>query len=347
MTPSFLRILSDPSIRSVLICGCGGGFDFVHGLLLYPQLERLGKCVLIASYSFGDPEKLQGDATVVFDEHPAIVKQVTASTSHSSEYAPEVHVCSYLDKRVPRHEPHFIYASNSRTFAVPSLTRFYAQLVREHDIDAIVLVDGGSDALMVGDEQGLGDPIEDAVSVQAVAALDGVACKLLLSAGLGVDRKNGVSDASSMRAVAELSALGGFRGALAIEPDSAGHRFYREGLEHIYSRQALRSTVTAAVLAAIEGHYGLGDVSHVAGEPLGPDSLFVWPPMSFLWGFDVATVAGRLRLGGWLRDAETPTECYRAVRKGRLALGKVRRGTERLPDASAWPLEGLFDAEGL
>ena len=42
MQPTFLRQLSEPSIRTVLICGCGGGFDFIHGMLLYPELRRLG-----------------------------------------------------------------------------------------------------------------------------------------------------------------------------------------------------------------------------------------------------------------------------------------------------------------
>jgi hypothetical protein len=36
MRPSFVERLADPEVRNVLICGCGGGFDFVHGLTLYP-----------------------------------------------------------------------------------------------------------------------------------------------------------------------------------------------------------------------------------------------------------------------------------------------------------------------
>ncbi len=55
MIPTFLRRLADPSIRNVFLCGCGGGLDFVHGLALYPELARLGKTVVLGSYSFGDP----------------------------------------------------------------------------------------------------------------------------------------------------------------------------------------------------------------------------------------------------------------------------------------------------
>ena len=30
LVPTFLRMLADPSIKTVMLCGCGGGFDFVH-----------------------------------------------------------------------------------------------------------------------------------------------------------------------------------------------------------------------------------------------------------------------------------------------------------------------------
>ncbi len=56
--PPFLRRLADPSVKTVMLCGCGGGFDFVHSLLLYPELKRLGKSVVIGSYSFGNPHRL-------------------------------------------------------------------------------------------------------------------------------------------------------------------------------------------------------------------------------------------------------------------------------------------------
>ena len=58
LVPTFLRRLADPALRTVLLCGCGGGFDFVHGLTLYPELRRLGKEVVIVSYSFGLPERI-------------------------------------------------------------------------------------------------------------------------------------------------------------------------------------------------------------------------------------------------------------------------------------------------
>jgi Protein of unknown function (DUF1152) len=219
LLPAFARRLSDPSIRTVLLCGCGGGFDFVHSLALYPELVRLGKAVVLGSYSFGDPRRIGGDAPVVFEEAGAVVKRVTAASVPDPYYGPEVHACSFLDGRYPGSSPHSAYAYYARAFTVPLLRRLYGQLVREHAVDAAVLVDGGSDSLMAGDEEGLGDPIEDAVSVAAVASLGGLRLKALISVGLGADRYNQVSDAASLRAVAELTRAGGFLGALGLEPD--------------------------------------------------------------------------------------------------------------------------------
>ena len=65
--PAFLRRLADPTIKTVMLCGCGGGFDFVHSLLLYPELKRIGKSVVIGSYSFGNPNKITGEVETVYD----------------------------------------------------------------------------------------------------------------------------------------------------------------------------------------------------------------------------------------------------------------------------------------
>lgn len=52
-------------------------------------------------------------------------------------------------------------------------------------IDAIVLVDGGTDILMRGDEHGLGSPEEDMASLAAVAGTDGVE-RLVACLGFGI-----------------------------------------------------------------------------------------------------------------------------------------------------------------
>ena len=330
LLPTFLQQLADPLIKTVLLCGCGGGFDFVHSLTLYPELRRLGKTVVIGSYSFGDPHRING-ATIVFDEGGVVAKRVTAGSAPDGHYGPEVHVCSFLDQRYPSSAPHFVYAYYARDFTVPLLTRLYRQFIKTHSVDAIVLVDGGSDSLMAGDEEGLGDPIEDAVSVTTVASLKGLKTRVLISIGLGTDRFNRVSDAASLRAISELTRMGGFLGAVSLEPAGEGACFYRACLEYIYQQQGFRSVLAGAIASAVEGYYGMDEVPPLVPARVGPGQLFMWPLMALLWGFDVETVALRSLIAKWIRACQTVSDCYQALSTGRDQLGARLRDVEDLP----------------
>lgn len=149
----------------------------------------------------------------------------------------QVRICSFLDSKYPESAPHFVYAYYARVFSVQSLTRLYKQFIKEHNIDTILTIDGGTDSLMKGNEDGLGDPIEDCVSVTTAALMteeDGIRNKFLLTVGFGMDRFNTVSDADSLRAVAEITALGGYLGSVSIEPSSECFTFYKACVDHIY-----------------------------------------------------------------------------------------------------------------
>ncbi len=331
LLPTFLRRLSAPSIKTVMLCGCGGGFDFVHSLTLYPQLRQLGKSIVIGSYSFGDPEKITGETEIVFSESDVVVKRVTAETTADPYYGPEVHVCSFLDSQYPESAPHFVYAYYARAFTVPLLTRLYEGLIREHSVDALVIVDGGSDSLMAGDEEGLGDPIEDAVSVTTVAGLDHLKAKILVSIGLGTDRYNHVSDVASLRAVAELTRRGGFLGCASLEPSNPCFVFYRKCLEHIYEHQGFRSVLAGTIVSAAEGRFGMESPSPLVPNSVKPGELFLWPLMAVLWAFDVERVSERSLISAWIRPCKTVSECYQAVVAGRAALTSRLRNIEDFP----------------
>jgi hypothetical protein len=330
LLPTFVARLADSGIRTILLCGCGGGFDFVHSLTLYPELRRLGKTVVIGSYSFGNPAKILG-AVPVFEQNGAIAVRVNAANVADSHCGPEVHVCSYLDAVYPASAPHFVYAYYARAFTVPALAGLYRQFISAHSVDAIVLVDGGSDSLMVGDEEGLGDPTEDAVSVATVASLRGLKAKVLIVVGLGTDRFNQVSDAASLRAVADLTRAGGFLGAVSLEPSAAGSVFYRGCLDHIYERQRFRSVLAGTIDSAIQGWFGRDAVPPALKQRVQPGELFFWPLMAVLWGFDVDAVARRSLIGSWIRDCRSVAECYAELHKGRSALGTKLRDVENFP----------------
>jgi hypothetical protein len=331
LAPRFLARLADPSIVTVLLAGCGGGFDFVHAAALYPDLVRMGKRVVWVSYSFGDPARIGGEAPVVFERDGAVVKRVTARSIPDGHYGPEVHLAGFLDERFPERAPHGLLACNARRFTVPALRAFYRRLAREQNVDAAVIVDGGSDSLMRGDEEGLGDPIEDAVSVTALADLHEIRERLLVTVGLGCDRFNQVSDAASLRAIAELTAAGGFLGAVALHEGSPAFAFYRDALDHLDARQPFRSVLSGAVISAGEGRFGRDEVPERLQKRVREGELFLWPLMAMLWGFDVRAVAARSLIAGWIREQTTVLGCHAALQDGRFALGAGLRDVEELP----------------
>ena len=336
MEPSFVRMLSSDSVQTVLITGCGGGFDFVHGALLLPLLKAKGKRVVIVSFSFGSPGNISGPTaeTVFSEETPQGVceaKLMSAACTGAGEpvrYAPEIGFCSFLDERWPEDAPHQIYACNARLFSPPMLLRLHRQVMSAHGVDTIVTIDGGSDSLMRGDESGLGDPIEDCVSVTASAALgaaDGIRTKLLVSIGFGMDRFNNVCDADGLRAIAELSAAGGFRGSLSIEPDSEAFRFYRDCVARINAQQTFRSVMSMGTIAAIEGQFGYV-VPEAVRERVREGHLYLWPLMGMLFAFDPDAVARRSLLSPLLRECEQRVQCDAALatlRDGLASEGKL------------------------
>jgi hypothetical protein len=233
--------------------------------------------------------------------------------------------------RFPEQEPHSVYAYYARSFTVPLLRQLYEKLIEEHCIDAIVLFDGGSDSLMVGDEEGLGDPIEDCVSVTTVATLEDVRARILISSGFGCDRYNHVSDCSSLRAIAELTASGGFLGAVAMSPETSGFCFYRECLDHVYARQRFQSVVAGAIVSAGEGNFGGDPVPPRLTRRVDAGEIFLWPLMCILWAFDAKKVAERSQMSKWIANKTSVRECYDAVFAAREELGSHVRAVEDIP----------------
>lgn len=154
---------------------------------------------------------------------------------------------------------------------------------------------------------------------------------MLISIGLGTDRFNHVSDAASLRAIAELTRMGGFLGAVSLEPEAPGSRFYRECLEHIYHRQGFRSVLAGTIASAIEGWFGREEVPPVLQQRVEPGQLFLWPLMAVLWGFDVEMVARRSLIAKWIRECRTVGDCYTALHAGRHDLSAGLREVENLP----------------
>jgi hypothetical protein len=287
------------SARNVLVAGAGGGFDLFSGLPLVAALSARGATVHLCSLSF-----TYLGAT---DAHHvgAGVYEVTAE-SRGEDYFPEKHLCSWL---AARGRPQPVWCLERQ--GLRPLKRAY-QLLRERlGVDAVVLVDGGTDSLMRGDEAHLGTPAEDIASILAVDALD-VPTRMLVCLGFGIDRHHGVCHAQFLEGVAELTRAGAFLGAISLTREMEEVRFFEEATEHVQRHTPGReSIVCASILSALAGDFG--DVHRLERTRGSGSALWINPLMTLYWGFALPAVASRILYRDWIEDTETLGELFQRI----------------------------------
>ena len=274
--------------QNVLIAGAGGGFDVFSGLPLYFALRRQGKAVHLANLTFSNlPPQSAGR------ELTPVLTQVTADSEGSKYYFPEKHLCQWFRDRG---EELSVYCFH-RVGPLP-IRDAYAHLVRTLDIDTIILVDGGTDSLMRGDEEGLGTPPEDMASICAADQM-AVPRKLLVCLGFGIDAFHGVCHAHVLEAVADLIRGGGYLGAFSLTHDMPEVRSFREATQYVLDRTSQRpSIVCTSILSALEGQFG----NHHCTDRTAGSELFINPLMSFYWCFRLEQVARRVLYLDEIRD---------------------------------------------
>jgi hypothetical protein len=308
MRISFFKELDNA--RNVLIAGAGGGFDVYAGLPLYFWLRSAGKNVNLANLSFSDLAITDGERPV-----PALVR-VLPDTKGPENYFPEIHLARWLADRVDETP---IYAIERRG-ARPVLAA-YDWLVNELRPDTLILVDGGTDILMRGDEVGLGTPQEDMVSLFAAHTVSGVERKQVACIGFGIDAFHGVCHAQFLENVAALAASDGYLGAWSLEEDTEEFRLYRDACNYASSRiKRQPSIVNTSVISAVQGFFG----DHHTTKRTEGSELFINPLMALYWTFRLEHVAQRNLYLNQIGQTTTYQELSLAIETFREALPKTR-----------------------
>jgi hypothetical protein len=186
---------------------------------------------------------------------------------------------------------------------VQPLRAAYRRLLQRHAIDAVVLVDGGTDILMRGDEAGLGTPAEDITSLAAVAGLP-CPIRLVVCLGFGIDAHHGVCHAQFLENIAALSQTGGYHGAVSLQANEPEVAAYLELTEFAHALMPDRaSIVNSSIASAVRGHFG----NHHALErtKLSGSELFINPLMTLYFSVDLEAVAKRCLYLDRLESTET------------------------------------------
>ncbi|MEV4052419.1 DUF1152 domain-containing protein [Amycolatopsis sp. NPDC049688] len=280
--------------RRVLIAGAGGGFDVYAGLPLAFALRAQGKEVHFANLAFSDLNRLDLDDWIAPD-----VARVRPGSAGDDGYFPERTLARWL---AGQGWPPVVHAF-PRVGAWP-LREAYEALTAQLAVDAVVLVDGGTDILLRGDESGLGTPEEDMASLAAVAALEGVD-RIVVSLGFGIDAFHGVCHAHVLENLAALDRAGGYLGALSIPSASPEAAAYLDAVADANRATPERpSIVQGQIAAALRGEFG--DV-HGTTRTAGSE-LFVNPLMGVYFAVDLPALAAGVGYLPELAATNTATE---------------------------------------
>lgn len=296
----------------ILIAGAGGGFDIFCGLPLYFGLQDEGKQVHLANLSFSflpPPQVTQEDRL-----SPSLLK-VTADTPMLTDYFPERFLSQWFREQ-GQETPIFCF---ERTGVKPLLAS-YRTLVEQLSLDTVILVDGGTDSLMRGDEIGLGTPQEDISSIIAVNEL-AVERKILACLGFGVDYFHGVCHAHFLEAVAELTRKHGYLGMFSLVEEMQEVQKYRTATESVFESMPQDiSIVSSSIISAIAGYYG----DHHTTPRTWNSKLWINPLMPVYWCFQLATVAERILYREAMKGTEKYSDVNRVIKEFRESCPNIR-----------------------
>jgi hypothetical protein len=247
--------------QRVLLAGCGGGYDVLGAVPLASELIAAGKEVEFASFSFTRLNRVAGHKRVREVPHLYVA---TAAAATPAAYCPEAWLASWFGAR---------FKSEARVWCfenvgVAPLRHAYEHLVTTLNVDAVVLIDGGIDSLLRGNETSLGTPAEDFASLAAVDSLS-VPVKLLACVGFGAELRDGICHAQALERMAEITAAGGLLGVWPLITSTRAADEYRDAAEFIGRRQRKQhgSHIHSVVQYSMEGTFG-ATADHVWVSPL-------------------------------------------------------------------------------
>ena len=305
--PIFSRLAHS---RSVLLAGCGGGYDVASAIPLWHYLRAQGKAVVFANLSF-----TQLDFTDCAQPSPGCYR--IDDTPAPMPYFPEKHLYDWL-KQQGETAPQ-IYAYSNR-LGVQPLRAAYRYLREEHRLDTLILVDGGTDSLMRGDETGVGTLVEDSLSVIAAAGADYPAAYLSINA-FGIEQ--GLDHYPLLHNIAELTALGAYLGSHSLSAEMPEGAAYLDLIHTLNERlPSHKSIINNAIASAMRGAFG----DHHSSARTRGSEQFINPLMPLYWYFDLNAVAARLIFRAAVETSQNMDEYLAAYLAARAAQP---RRTER------------------
>ncbi|CAF1136198.1 unnamed protein product [Adineta steineri] len=251
--------MNNETTKIVFISGCGGGYDLFGGLPHYFKIKSSNNYeTTLINYTFTTRELLSKYSkqltTLLYCVSPT--KDISWLTDNT--YFPEQRLANEI--QVP------IYAilCNYDETRIELIIEAYRYLIDGRTIDEIILIDGGSDILLTGNEQQLGTPDEDMSHARAIQLLSSneVKSKYIAVIGTNIDCGHGVFQSDIDARLNDLSSKATFTWLWQYEHDEDIRRYV-----DIVSRCCPRHTIVHSLIcAALQGHRGYYLPEHLRGR---------------------------------------------------------------------------------
>lgn len=297
-----------------LLAGCGGGYDIMTAVPLYFYLRSLGKEVILANLSFTDLP--QANCKETFDYCYLVNEQ-----ANNLAYFPEKLLFDWLQLQG---ENPTIYAFRNRIGVIP-LRQIYRYLQEIHQIDTLVLADGGTDSLMFGDEFGVATIVEDSLSILASAKIN-FKQSYLMAVGFGVEKHHGLDHYPCLQNIATLTKQGAYLGAFSLMPEMQEGKKFLDFLTYLNQHTEHHSIVNHSIANAMIGEFG---DFHSLEKTRGTEQ-FINPLMPLYWHFELTALAKNIVFAESVESSLTLKEFYNAFQIYRIQHGR-RQGLRELP----------------
>jgi len=297
----------------ILIAGAGGGFDFLCGLPLASELMRAGHRITLANYSFTNLEALPEPS---FDGRMCRVDH--KSELRGDPYFPEGYLARWFHEVKGLDMPVHCFGR----LGVKSLRECYECLRKVHDLDLVLVIDGGVDGIFRGDEYGLGTPSMDAVSMIA-ANESGFKQKVYVCTAFGAEGVNQeVAHADVLARLSDLISSRGFQGVSSLLPDDEAAKDLFEAAAYIFERmpEHQHSVIICSMLKALDGAFGYQSVN-VKTEF---NQIWLSPLTCLYWFCDLDKTARLKPYYDQVKNSDSVTAVSQAIEKYRPISKTVR-----------------------
>lgn len=263
---------------NTMFVGVGGGYD-IYGAI--PLLESIPGNHILVSYA---SDKDFHFRKAILDDFPSFA--LTDAYEH-------VYV-------IGRH-------------GVKLVTTALNEILKEHDIQTIVGIDGGVDSLMKGDEENTGTILEDFIVMAALDELP-VKNKYLVNLGFGAEAEEGIEADTVFKNISDLSDH--FLGSCSLTKNTAEFPKYKALCEFAWEF-ARKSHIQSRVLAAIDGNFGGHDIEgidarlHEVAEKQADLNVL----MGVYWFFDLNGVMAANKVIPHIRQSSVFTDALSLYRQ--------------------------------